>query len=62
MILKALRKNGSVTVNYYRDGLLETFKGKVKQLNLVEQTLSLQDENHNTLSLRLSGIKEIYES
>ena len=40
MILKALRKNGSVTVNYYRDGLLETFKGKVKQLNLVEQTLS----------------------
>ncbi|TYR79413.1 YolD-like family protein [Priestia megaterium] len=62
MILKALRKNGPVTINYYKNGLLETVQGRVQNLNLVDQTLSLKDENQNTLSVRLSGIKEIHES
>ena len=34
MILKALRKNGAVTINYYKNGLLQTFKGKVQRLDL----------------------------
>ncbi|WP_110113111.1 YolD-like family protein [Bacillus sp. CGMCC 1.16541] len=60
MILKALRKEGLITVNYYKDGLLQTIKGRVHHLNLSEQTLSLKDENENVFSVRLSGIKEIY--
>jgi len=60
MILKALRKNGAVTINYYKNGLLQTFKGKVQRLDLTDQTLSLKDEQQNTFSIRLSGIKEIY--
>ncbi|MBM7703601.1 YolD-like family protein [Metabacillus iocasae] len=60
MILKALRKKGFITINYYKDGLLQTIKGQVHHLNLNEQTLSLKDENENVFSIRLSGIKEIY--
>ncbi|WP_312036059.1 YolD-like family protein [Priestia aryabhattai] len=60
MILKALRKNGAVTINYYKNGLLQTFKGKIQRLDLTDQTLSLKDEQQNTFSIRLSGIKEIY--
>ncbi|MQR84839.1 hypothetical protein GFV16_02625, partial [Bacillus megaterium] len=54
------RKNGAVTINYYKNGLLQTFKGKVQRLDLTDQTLSLKDEQQNTFSIRLSGIKEIY--
>ncbi|PGN66227.1 hypothetical protein CN978_09830 [Priestia megaterium] len=60
MILKALKKNKLVTVNYYENGLLQTFKGKIQNLNLTDQTLSLRDEKQNIFSIRLSGIKEIY--
>ena len=60
MILKALRKKGIVTVNYYQNGLLQTCKGRVNNLNLHNQTLSLEDEQHNIFSIRLSGIIEIH--
>ncbi|MCM3791885.1 YolD-like family protein [Priestia megaterium] len=60
MILKALKKNKHVTVNYYENGLLQTFKGKIQNLNLTDQSLSLRDEKQNIFSIRLSGIKEIY--
>ncbi|WHZ59138.1 YolD-like family protein [Metabacillus hrfriensis] len=60
MILKALRRNKLVTVNYYIDGAVQTLKGRVHNLDLSDQTLSLEDENKNIFSIRLAGIKEIY--
>ncbi|MDR0136665.1 YolD-like family protein [Metabacillus idriensis] len=60
MILKALRRNKLVTVNYYMDGAIQTLKGRVHNLDLSDQTLSLEDENKNIFSIRLAGIKEIY--
>lgn len=47
MFLKKLIKNGSVTVNYYENGSLQTFKGRVYNFNLHEQTLSLKNEKQN---------------
>ncbi|AYE53542.1 YolD-like family protein [Priestia megaterium] len=60
MILKALRKKGVITINYYQNGLLQTCKGRVSDLNLHDQTLSLEDEQHNIFSIRLSGITDIH--
>ena len=60
MILKALRKNSVLTINYYKNGLLQTCKGRVCKLDLHQQTLSLKDEQQKIFSIRLSGIKEIY--
>ncbi|MRX52977.1 hypothetical protein GJU41_03255 [Bacillus idriensis] len=60
MILKALRRNKLVTVNYYIDGAIQTLKGRVHNLDLSDQTLSLEDENKNIFSIRLAGIKDIY--
>ncbi|MGX1194633.1 YolD-like family protein [Metabacillus sp. SLBN-84] len=60
MILKALRRNKLVTVNYYIDGAIQTLKGRVRNLDLSDQTLSLEDEDKNVFSIRLAGIKEIY--
>lgn len=60
MILKALRRNKLVTINYYIDGAIQTLKGRVHNLDLTDQTLSLEDENKNIFSIRLAGIKEIY--
>jgi len=60
MILKALRKKGVITINYYQNGLLQTCKGRVSNLNLHDQTLSLEDEQYNIFSIRLSGITEIH--
>ncbi|MCJ7983176.1 YolD-like family protein [Priestia sp. OVL9] len=47
-------------MSYYENGLVQTFKGQVYNLNWIEQTLSLADENEEILSIHLSGIKEIY--
>lgn len=60
MILKALKKNQPLTISYYENGLVQTFKGQVYNLNWIEQTLSLADENEEILSIHLYGIKEIY--
>ncbi|AKO93520.1 MULTISPECIES: YolD-like family protein [Priestia] len=59
MILKALRKNRLLTINYYEDGLLQTCQGRVHNLNLLDQTLFLKDEKQNIFSIRLSGIQDI---
>ncbi|MGE7766872.1 YolD-like family protein [Peribacillus sp. NPDC096540] len=60
MILKSLKKNGIMTITYFKDGFLETCKGHMYKLNLNEQTLSLTDKNQNIFSIRLSHIKEIH--
>lgn len=60
MLLKGLRKNKIVTVNYYKNGFLNTCKGYIYKLNLDEQTISLKDEKHNIFSIRFSWISEVY--
>lgn len=60
MILKSLKKNGVMTITYFKDGLLETCKGNMYKLNLNEQTLSIKDNNQKIFSIRLSHIKEIH--
>ncbi|MGG1400086.1 YolD-like family protein [Bacillus salipaludis] len=59
MILKELTNNRIITINYYKDGLLQTCKGYVYNLDLYEQTLSLKDKDQQICSIRLSGIKEM---
>lgn len=59
MILKELTKIHLITITYYKDGLLQTCKGRVHNLDLYEQIIYLKDENHQVCSIRLSGIKEI---
>lgn len=60
MFLRKLIKNGTVTINYYKEDTLYKCKGIVQDLNLAEQTLSLKDQQENILSIRLSKIVKIY--
>ncbi|CAH0298102.1 MULTISPECIES: YolD-like family protein [Peribacillus] len=60
MILKSLKKNGIMTITYFKDGFLETCKGSMYKLNLNEQTLSIKDNNQKIFSIRLSHIMEIH--
>ncbi|WP_418055454.1 YolD-like family protein, partial [Priestia megaterium] len=60
MILKALKTNKLLTINYQNNGFVQTVKGYIQNLNLLEQTLLLKDENQHVRSLRLSSIKNIY--
>lgn len=60
MILRELTKSDLITIDYYKNGLLQTCKGRVYSLNLNEQTLFLKDDQQKILSIRLSGIKEIH--
>jgi hypothetical protein len=61
MFLKKLaEKNKVVTIDYDKNGALQTFKGRVFHLNLREQILSLRDEKQKTYSIRLSGIRNVY--
>ncbi|MGB3566846.1 MAG: YolD-like family protein [Priestia megaterium] len=60
MILKALKTNKLLTINYQNNGFVQTVKGYIQNLTLLEQTLILKDENQTVRSLRLSSIKNIY--
>lgn len=60
MFLKRLAEKSPITVDYFTNGSLKTFKGYVLGLNLKEQILSLKDEKQKSIKLRLSGIRHIY--
>ncbi|MCM2532689.1 YolD-like family protein [Neobacillus pocheonensis] len=60
MYLKKLTENRLITIDYYKNGVLQTIKGRVYSLNLIEQIVSLKDEKQKIFSIRLSGIKQIY--
>ncbi|WP_404932070.1 MULTISPECIES: YolD-like family protein [Priestia] len=60
MILKALKTNKLLTINYQNNGFVQTVKGYIQNLNLLEQTLLLKDENQHVRSLRLSSIIRIF--
>ncbi|MBD1381974.1 YolD-like family protein [Metabacillus arenae] len=59
MILKELRKNRYITVNYFENGLLKSCDGQVWNLNLYEQSLTLKDKQQKEFSIQLSKIKAI---
>ena len=42
MFLRELTKSGTITVSYYKDGTLQTCKGRVHNLNLHQQILSVK--------------------
>ena len=60
MFLQKLAQGGMITIEYYRNGILRTLKGRVYQLNLKKQAISLIDEKQVLHSIRLSGIKQIH--
>jgi hypothetical protein len=60
MFLKKLTGNRLITIEYFKNGAIHTFKGRVYYLNLVEQILSLRDEKQKSFTIRLSGIRHIY--
>ncbi|MDP4085505.1 MAG: YolD-like family protein [Bacillota bacterium] len=60
MFLKKLTQNSPITIDYYKNGDIKTCKGLVYRLDLNEQILSLKDEKQKAISIRLSGIKQIY--
>ncbi|HEO8419935.1 MULTISPECIES: YolD-like family protein [unclassified Niallia] len=59
MILKELGRSRLIVINYYKNGFLETCKGQVQKLNLIDQTIDLKDEKENTYQIRLSWIQDI---
>jgi hypothetical protein len=60
MFLKRLAEGGLITVEYYKNGVLRTLKGRVHRLNLKDQLVSLIDEKKVLHSIHLSGIKQIH--
>ena len=60
MYLKKLTQNGLITVDFYTNGAFQTLTGRVYDLNLKDQLLSLEDEKQMLFSIRLSSIKHIY--
>ncbi|WP_342429652.1 hypothetical protein [Neobacillus sp. FSL H8-0543] len=60
MFLNKLAHSGLITIDYVKNGALQTFKGRVHKLNLRDQIISLKDENQNFFTIRLSGIRNVY--
>lgn len=60
MFLKKLTENKQITIDYFSNGVLQTFKGRVYRLNHIEQILSLKDEKQKSVSIHLSCIRHIY--
>lgn len=60
MYLKRLTENRLITIDYFFNGSLRSFKGRVYRLNLLEQVLLLKDEKQKQFSIHLSCIRQIY--
>ncbi|WML55966.1 YolD-like family protein [Neobacillus sp. PS2-9] len=60
MFLKKLTENKQITIDYYTNGNLQTIKGRVHRLNLMEQLLSLKDDQQKSFTIRLSCIRQIH--
>ena len=60
MFLRKLAENKSVTIDYVKNGIVQTTTGRIYYLNLREQILSLKDEQQKSFSIRLSGIRKVY--
>jgi hypothetical protein len=60
MYLKKLTESKQITIDYDVNGALQTIKGRVYRLNLIEQILSLKDEKQTSYTIHLSCIRHIY--
>jgi hypothetical protein len=60
MYLKKFTENSLLTIDYEANGTIKTLKGKVCSFNVKEQVLSLKDQNHNAITIKLSAIRNIY--
>jgi YolD-like protein len=60
MFLKELTQNKDITITYYENGSLQTCEGRVCNLDLQQQMLSLKDKEQKNFSIRLSGIRKIH--
>ncbi|AZU60526.1 hypothetical protein [Neobacillus mesonae] len=60
MFLKKLAMSKPVTIVYDKNGMIQTFKGRVYSLNLRDQILSLIDKQQQIFSISLSSIREVY--
>lgn len=60
MFLKKLIKDNMITIDYDRNGTIQTIKGQVYGINSNEQILSLKDEKQKILTIKLSDIRRIY--
>jgi hypothetical protein len=60
MYLRKLTEDKLITIDYDTDGVLQTIKGRVYRLNLMEQILSIKDEKQISFTINLSRIRHIY--
>ncbi|AIF65276.1 YolD-like family protein [Terribacillus saccharophilus] len=60
MILKALKETGDMTISYYENGMLHTFTGRYHNLNLLDQTLCLENAEKKRMIIHIAGIKHIH--
>jgi hypothetical protein len=60
MFLKELSKKSCITITYYQNGLLQTCKGHVYNLDLQLQTLFVKNDQKKSSTIRLADIKEIH--
>lgn len=60
MYLRKFIKNKMITVDYDMNGTIQTLTGQVYWINLKEQLLSLKDEKQKIVTIKLSGIRNIY--
>jgi hypothetical protein len=60
MYLRKFVKNKMITVDYDMNGTIQTLTGQVYWINLKEQLLSLKDEKQKIVTIKLSGIRNIY--
>ncbi|MGX6443426.1 YolD-like family protein [Neobacillus sp. K501] len=59
MYLKKLSENRLITIEYFSNGALQRFKGRVFRLNLLDQILWLRDEKQKSIAIHLSCIRQI---
>ncbi|OLS38486.1 YolD-like family protein [Bacillus sp. MRMR6] len=59
MFLKKMSENKPITITYFSNGVLKTYKGRIHRLNLLDQILLLKDEQHKVFSVHLSRINSI---
>jgi YolD-like protein len=59
MILRKLNPNRLITINYYKEGLLQTCQGYFCNFDWYQQAIFLRDEHQKIYSINLSVIKEV---
>ncbi|MCM3186736.1 YolD-like family protein [Priestia aryabhattai] len=59
MFLKSLTSDDPLTITYYQDGLLKTYKGHIYKINTIDQLIFLKNDKEDLFSVHLYNIKDI---